>query len=403
MIGDQHVREPALGWPADSAPRRGCRRPAHPAAHRPRPAPGRHPPPPPRPGLAPSGRRRWGLRRPRRAGPHRRRPPRPQALLPLRRRPGPRRRRPALPRGRRPRRPAHPRGARLQAPARAGTGPIGGPPAPVAEPPAPKRRRRLIVALGVLVLVLVGATAASFLVGRDKGPSYPKPVGQPHPAHRPLRRAGAGPGLQAPGAGAVHDARRRSTRRSRPRRARCRPRTSAQIAEPDRPACGPSGLIDGKVDLFKQENGLNSGGILAYYDFHDKKVRVKGTALTPDVRVTLAHELTHALQDQYFDLGREDTLPDDAQQAFRSVIEGDAVVVQNAYAAHHVPGRPGRVQQGRVARDRTRPTRTCPTSWWPRTPSPTSSARRSCEALKARGGNAAIDEALETRRPAPPR
>ena len=92
------------------------------------------------------------------------------------------------------------------------------------------------------------------------------------------------------------------------------------------------GLIDGKVDLFKEENGLSSNGILAYYDFHDKKVRVKGTVLTPDVRVTLAHELTHALQDQYFDLHRQDTLPDDSAQAYRSVIEGDAVVVQQAYA-----------------------------------------------------------------------
>ncbi len=92
------------------------------------------------------------------------------------------------------------------------------------------------------------------------------------------------------------------------------------------------GLIDGKVDLFKQENSLSANGILAYYSYDDKKVRVKGTALTPDVRVTLAHELTHALQDQYFDLGRQDTLSDDASQAYRSVIEGDAVVVQNAYA-----------------------------------------------------------------------
>ncbi len=92
------------------------------------------------------------------------------------------------------------------------------------------------------------------------------------------------------------------------------------------------GLIDGKVDLFKQENGLSENGILAYYDFKDKKVRVKGTSLTPDVRVTLAHELTHALQDQYFDLSREDSLPDDADQAYRSVVEGDAVVVQDAYA-----------------------------------------------------------------------
>jgi hypothetical protein len=50
------------------------------------------------------------------------------------------------------------------------------------------------------------------------------------------------------------------------------------------------------------------------------------------VRVTLAHELTHALQDQYYDLNRGDKMHDDAALAFRSLVEGDAVVVQNAYA-----------------------------------------------------------------------
>ena len=185
--------------------------------------------------------------------------------------------------------------------------------------------------LGLLVVVLVGATAAVFVATRDSGPHYPKawdsrilPIVQfdeherglqfKHPVEVLFMAPKAFDKLVTTSSSSLSA------------------KDKAQIAD-ETASLRALGLIDGGVDLFKQENDLNSGGILAYYDPHDKKVRVKGSELTPDVRVTLAHELTHALQDQYFDLGREDSLPDDAQQAFRSVVEGDAVVVQNAYAA----------------------------------------------------------------------
>ena len=42
---------------------------------------------------------------------------------------------------------------------------------------------------------------------------------------------------------------------------------------------------------------------LAFYDPRTQDVYVRGTDTTaPATRVTLAHELTHALQDQHFDL-----------------------------------------------------------------------------------------------------
>jgi len=206
-----------------------------------------------------------------------------------------------------------------------------GPPqwSPPAEPP-PRRSRRLVVLLGLLVVVLVGATAAVFLVERDDGPHYPKawdsrilPIVQfdeherglqfKHPVEVMFMAPKAFDKLVTTSSSSLSA------------------KDKAQLQD-EAASLRALGLIDGSVDLFKQENDLNSGGILAYYDPHDKKVRVKGSDLTPDVRVTLAHELTHALQDQYFDLGREDKLPDDAEQAFRSVVEGDAVVVQDAYA-----------------------------------------------------------------------
>ncbi len=195
---------------------------------------------------------------------------------------------------------------------------------------SPKRSRRVVVLLGLLVIVLVGATAAVFVAGRDTGPHYPKawdsrilPIVQFDEHERGLQ-------FKHP-VEVIFMAPKAFDKLVTTSSSSLSTKEKAQIAD-ETASLRALGLIDGKVDLFKQENDLNSGGILAYYDPHDKKVRVKGSELTPDVRVTLAHELTHALQDQYFDLGREDSLPDDAQQAFRSVVEGDAVVVQNAYA-----------------------------------------------------------------------
>lgn len=93
------------------------------------------------------------------------------------------------------------------------------------------------------------------------------------------------------------------------------------------------GLAQGDVDLFEDQNQLSGEGIAAYYDPEDERIRVRGTDLTPDLRVTLAHELTHALQDQFIDLDEvEDGLEDGAASRFRAVVEGDATNVANAYA-----------------------------------------------------------------------
>jgi hypothetical protein len=92
------------------------------------------------------------------------------------------------------------------------------------------------------------------------------------------------------------------------------------------------GLIEDDVDLFEQQNELVGEGTLAYYDPETETIRVRGTELTPDVRVTLAHELTHALQDQSFDLEAvEESVDEDVLLPYRTVVEGDATLVENAY------------------------------------------------------------------------
>jgi hypothetical protein len=96
------------------------------------------------------------------------------------------------------------------------------------------------------------------------------------------------------------------------------------------------GLIDGHTDLFQSGNDLSGAGVIGYYSDKDKIIRVRGDQLTPATRVTLVHELTHGLQDQYFDLLAHDKKfrkDDDssAASAFQALVEGDASRVEHAY------------------------------------------------------------------------
>jgi hypothetical protein len=92
------------------------------------------------------------------------------------------------------------------------------------------------------------------------------------------------------------------------------------------------GLVEGDLDLFDEQNQLAGEGAAAFYDPETERITVRGTELTPEIRGTLAHEMTHALQDQYVDLDEvEGELRPDQSSLFRAVVEGDAVLVEDAY------------------------------------------------------------------------
>ncbi len=99
------------------------------------------------------------------------------------------------------------------------------------------------------------------------------------------------------------------------------------------------GLLTAPIDLGKtvEDAMLSQAG--AYYDPTSKRFYL---VLIPEddsmLDVMSAHELTHALADQYFDLAAytnasEQGLTNDAQQARRLVGEGDATLVMLAYQA----------------------------------------------------------------------
>ena len=96
------------------------------------------------------------------------------------------------------------------------------------------------------------------------------------------------------------------------------------------------GLVPVGFDALESANELSDTATLAYYDPLRDRITVRGTEMTTDLRVTLAHELVHVLQDQHFDL---DAMLDDGDptadrlSGYLALIEGDATRIQEAYVA----------------------------------------------------------------------
>ncbi len=63
------------------------------------------------------------------------------------------------------------------------------------------------------------------------------------------------------------------------------------------------GLLTGDVDLSAAVDDFSTAGTLAYYSYEDERITIRGEKVTPAVRSTLVHELTHVLQDQHFKIG----------------------------------------------------------------------------------------------------
>ena len=74
-------------------------------------------------------------------------------------------------------------------------------------------------------------------------------------------------------------------------------------------------------------------GVLGFYDAETDELVVRGDDLSPLSRHTIAHELTHALDDQWFDLDKPEYEDSDDEIAFgvSALAEGNARRVDGAY------------------------------------------------------------------------
>jgi hypothetical protein len=95
------------------------------------------------------------------------------------------------------------------------------------------------------------------------------------------------------------------------------------------------GLLPAGVDLKKVLTSFLAADVAGFYDPKSNELVVRGAAITPYVRTTLAHELTHALDDQHFELDRPglSTSDDETGLAFQSLVEGNAVRIEEQYKA----------------------------------------------------------------------
>lgn len=107
-------------------------------------------------------------------------------------------------------------------------------------------------------------------------------------------------------------------------------------ADPDDTATTFAALgLVANPDAFDQaQNAADASNVIGFYDDQTTRLVVRGSRWTPSMEYTLVHELTHALQDQTFDLGKlrgAARYDDESALALQSVIEGDAERVADDY------------------------------------------------------------------------
>ncbi|HEX5146709.1 MAG TPA: hypothetical protein VFV85_06775, partial [Conexibacter sp.] len=91
------------------------------------------------------------------------------------------------------------------------------------------------------------------------------------------------------------------------------------------------GLLPARADLRGIESDVYGEQVAGYYDPRRKRLALVRGAGVDDV--TLAHELTHALEDQYADLSKlGEGGGDDASTAQQALVEGSATLVMEQYA-----------------------------------------------------------------------
>lgn len=98
------------------------------------------------------------------------------------------------------------------------------------------------------------------------------------------------------------------------------------------------GLVPPGTDLLRNYLDQAESDVLGFYDHREKKLYLLSHVPASEVRGVVAHELTHALEDQHFDFEAVSRLSggnDDHATAISSLIEGSAMMVQVTYGRYH--------------------------------------------------------------------
>lgn len=108
------------------------------------------------------------------------------------------------------------------------------------------------------------------------------------------------------------------------------------------------GLLDPDVSLAEVYQDSLTAGAVGFYDADTEQLVVRGDQLDLFGEAILVHEFTHALDDQWFDLGRV-MGDDEAEYGFSAVIEGNATRVEEAWRAELDPGQQRQLERDELA------------------------------------------------------
>ena len=94
------------------------------------------------------------------------------------------------------------------------------------------------------------------------------------------------------------------------------------------------GLVDDPEKFWGSSDDSIAANVVGVYDAASRTLLVRGSSYSPEVEITLVHELVHANQDQSFDLGKlwaATTTIDESPLALQALAEGEATVVEQDY------------------------------------------------------------------------
>jgi hypothetical protein len=237
-------------------------------------------------------------------------------------------------------------------------------PDPPPEPPPGRRVRGLTAALILLLVVALAATGLVFATRRDPPPETGAAGGAAGATPTTGAPAGATPTTRGPSAAVTAPAVRAVQRDvSELRDLQFERRVPVTVEPPDKlakrllrtlaeetdedqlrrqgRAMELLGQLPKGTDLPALINRLQAESVLGYYLPGDRSPKgalyVRSSrGLDPYAKIILAHELTHAVTDQRFDLTRADRLAlanarQDELAAYSSLVEGDATLTMERY------------------------------------------------------------------------
>lgn len=123
------------------------------------------------------------------------------------------------------------------------------------------------------------------------------------------------------------------------------------------------GLVPEKTDLVKGELQLAETDVLGYYQSGSKVFRLLSHVAESDARSVMAHELTHALEDQHYDLEalQKRATNEDHAVAIRAVVEGSAMVTTLAMLQRQGGIGKAKEEAARASRERAKTVAGAPT------------------------------------------